>query len=59
MRLLVLVVCRTDRGHLAAPLGEVLHGQMPQPADADDRDRVGRANAVAQKGRKDRRARAQ
>src|SRR5262249_38903609 len=41
-RLVELAFARRERGHVAAVGGGELHGHVPQPADADDADPIGR-----------------
>ena len=47
-RLLLLVPGRAHGRYVAPPLGQVLHSQVPETADADDRDPVGRPHTVLQ-----------
>src|SRR5262249_4267022 len=49
LRLLELARARRERGHVAAVCGGELHGHVPQPADADDADPVGRLGEPAQR----------
>ena len=44
-----LALARRERGHVAAVRGGELHGHVPEPADADDADAVGRLGVHRQR----------
>src|SRR5262249_25906966 len=48
-RLVELAFARRERGHVAAVGGGELHGHVPQPADADDADPIGRFGMPGQR----------
>src|SRR5262245_1931318 len=52
LRLLKLALARRECGYIAAVRGGELHGHVPQPADADDADPIGRLGVPGQR-RKD------